>query len=180
VEGANVKKLPLDKSAVKIKIIIGNGKELRPRIAGFKWAHIFVLSKLLVLGEVNNSIIVTACGIRSPLNVLTLYVKEGYRHRRIGSRILREIIEISRNNGFNFITATTDSDNIPALRLYRKYNFKKIISLKKSDLTVLMLPLTLIGTLLYRALRVLCSVLSNELLEYLHETLAKTTKKGLW
>jgi RimJ/RimL family protein N-acetyltransferase len=112
--------------------------------------------------------------------VLTLYVREGYRNRRIGSRVLREIIEISRKKGFNFIIVTTDSDNIPALRLYNRYRFRKVLCLRKSDLTVLMLPLTLVGNLTYRVLRVICSILSDELLEYLHETLGKTTKKRLW
>lgn len=129
-----------------MKLIVSNGETFKDRLQNFPWAGNFAPSKILVVGMNDGSIIAT-CGIRSVLNILTLYVGEGYRGQRIGMRILKETIEAARKRNLSFIVLCVLKDNMPALHLYLKSGFREIVRFEKSIL--MMFPLTTRGKLVY-------------------------------
>jgi len=56
--------------------------------------------------------------------VINLLVDAGYRQRGIGSLLLKTMEDFARENGARVIMFDTTIDNIPALNLYFKNDFK--------------------------------------------------------
>ena len=56
------------------------------------------------------------------ISIILLYISTSYRRQKVGSRLLDYII----NNYDKNIILEVKSNNIPAINLYNKYNFKTI------------------------------------------------------
>lgn len=82
-----------------------------------------------------NNIIVGFGGIWKAvddIHVTNIVVKKDYRNKHIGSIILSKLIEISKlENNIKELTLEVNSNNIPAIKLYEKFNFKKVGLRKK-------------------------------------------------
>jgi L-amino acid N-acyltransferase YncA len=59
-----------------------------------------------------------------------IYLKQQFRGMRIGTRLIKRIIEIARLKGFEMIKLTVFSSNQQALHLYQKFNFKEVGRIK--------------------------------------------------
>jgi len=55
---------------------------------------------------------------------ISIYVSPGYRRRGIGTQLLRLLLNEAKRLGINFIFLMVFLDNLPALKLYRKLNFR--------------------------------------------------------
>jgi len=114
--------------------------------------------KILVLCELNNNTI-AGCGITRLSNYLLIYVEKAYRGQRIGRRIVRLTIDEARKQGLSFVALAVSSDNVLAVRLYYRCEFRVIRVFDKFGFIIMMLPLTQKGELIYASLRTLCSSL---------------------
>jgi len=65
------------------------------------------------------------------MHVTNIVTKKNKRNQKIGSKILEELIKISKKKQAISITLEVNEKNIPAIRLYEKYNFKKVGLRKK-------------------------------------------------
>ena len=59
-------------------------------------------------------------------HITNIVVKKNKRNLHIGSKILEKLIKVSKNKGANSITLEVNENNIPALKLYSKYNFLNV------------------------------------------------------
>lgn len=59
-------------------------------------------------------------------HITNIVVKKNKRNLHIGSKILEKLIEVSKNKDANSITLEVNENNIPALKLYSKYNFLNV------------------------------------------------------
>jgi len=57
-------------------------------------------------------------------SITFIYVSPGYRRRGIGTQLLRLLLNEAKKLGINFILLKVFLDNLPALKLYRKLNFR--------------------------------------------------------
>ncbi len=135
----------------------------------------FASSSLLVVSTNDADEIVAACGIRSLLNILVLFVKENCRGHGIGAQLLRKTIETAERRRLGFITLSVSSDNIIASRLYCRFGFKEVMFLRKSHKTLMMLPLTSGWELTCAFIRVIGFLLPNTFLSYVHLWLYRRT-----
>ena len=55
----------------------------------------------------------------------SFYIEEACRHRGIGKKLLENVIEILKKDGFKSVQLTVDPDNKPALSLYGSFGFEK-------------------------------------------------------
>jgi len=157
-----------------VKFLLSDGKHLKEKVRSFPLAEELASSGLLVVGAKNDDTIVAACGIRSMLNILVLYVARGYRGHGVGAQVLRTTIHAAERRGLNFITLSVSPDNVAALYLYSKSGFRQVVFLEKTRLMVMMLPLTFVGKLAHVFFR-LTSLLPNTFLAYVHTWLYKQT-----
>ena len=144
-----------------MKLLVNSGEHLGEKLKNFPMAREFLPSEILVVG-INDSEVLVACGIRSIFNILTLYVNQGYRGRGLGSLILKKTINVARNRNINFITLAVLSDNAPALHLYHKFGFKKVLYLR--NYIAMIFPLTLKGQFACAFSRIIGFVLPNQFL----------------
>jgi len=144
-----------------MKFVFGLREAFRLELLDIPWANAFLASKILVAGMKDDGGIVAVCGIRSALNILTLYVCKEWRGRRIGSQILKKTIDMARKRHLGFILLGVFYDNIRAFRLYSKFGFKEVVYLRKSGLRVMMLPLDYVGDVTYVSLCGIISLLPN-------------------
>jgi len=63
-------------------------------------------------------------------HILTVDVLPEYRRRGVGLRLLNEIEGIFKGKGASLCVLEVREDNIAALRLYQKLNYKKVAKLK--------------------------------------------------
>lgn len=59
--------------------------------------------------------------------VSRLIVKQEYRHRGIGRKLLDHAAEAARNMGYSELSVGVDLDNYPALKLYVETGFREIL-----------------------------------------------------
>lgn len=147
-----------------LKFLRGTGKTLQTRLRDSPWSEIFLSSKILVVGITEHNSTVATCGIRSMLNILTLYVDKQHRGRGLGKKILGKTIDAARKHGLHYILLGVYSDNPLAYHLYSTSGFKEIVHIKRPDMTFLMLPLSVEGELAYVFLNAACSWLPKSLL----------------
>jgi len=62
---------------------------------------------------------------------MNIVVKKNKRNLGIGSLLLKYIIDYSEKNKISSITLEVNENNIPAIKLYEKYNFQKVGLRKK-------------------------------------------------
>lgn len=83
-------------------------------------------SKYFVAKEANNNIVGFA-GVQfiiDEADITNIVVKKNYRNKGIGSILLEKLISISKKNNMSCITLEVNENNINAIKLYNKYNFK--------------------------------------------------------
>lgn len=86
-----------------------------------------------IVAEENNEILGFA-GILTIIdesNIMNIVTKKEKRHMGIGSLLLSELIKISKNINMKSITLEVNENNIPAINLYKKYNFEQVGVRKK-------------------------------------------------
>lgn len=60
------------------------------------------------------------------IDILSIVIKKDYQKKGFGSILLEYVIEFSKNNDVSSILLEVRSSNLPAIKLYEKYNFEKI------------------------------------------------------
>lgn len=63
--------------------------------------------------------------IYEKIELVNIFVKNEYRNRKIGSFMLKYIIDFAKNSNIYNITLEVDEKNIYAIKLYEKYGFIK-------------------------------------------------------
>jgi len=158
----------------RVKFLLSDGTRFKEKVRNFPLAEELASSGLLVVGMKNDDTVVAACGIRSLLNVLVLYVEVGLRGHGVGAQVLRVTIESAEKRKLHFITLSVSPNNAPALHLYLQSGFRQVVFLEKSQLVFMVLPLTFVGKLVHTFFRVI-SLLPNTLLAYIHTGLYRRT-----
>ena len=143
-----------------MKFILGSGEVLRERLQKFPWSNSFLPSKILVAAIIDDKM-VGACGIRSVFNILTLYVKKGYRGQGIGTQLLDKTTSVARKRGFSFILLSVFSRKVRVLHLFSKCGFLDVVRPRKFTQIVMILPMDFKSKLLYTFLSVMCSILPD-------------------
>lgn len=64
-------------------------------------------------------------------NIMNIVTRKDKRNLGIGSPLLSELINISKKLNMNSITLEVNENNIPAIKLYQKYNFQTVGIRKK-------------------------------------------------
>jgi len=152
-----------------MKFIVGNGEQLRRRLQDFPtaWVGDFVAAKILVIA-VENDESLAAYGVRSMLNVASLYVKEEYRRQGIGKQIRKIAFNEAQKRGIHFLTGEVSFRLLSSkygLVLSSKFRCRVIKRLKKRKSALVVFPLTIKGHLVYVFLRMAFSIVPGELLE---------------
>ncbi len=65
------------------------------------------------------------------VNIMNIVVKKNSRRLGIGSLLLEKVIHFSKLQKSKLITLEVNEKNIPAINLYKKYNFKQVGLRKK-------------------------------------------------
>ncbi len=163
-----------------MKFIVGNGEQLRARLQDFpaSWVNDFFASKLLVIAVANDEPL-AAYGIRSMLNVTSVYVKKEYRHKGMATQIREIAFNEARKQGIHLLTGVVSFPLISSkhgLLLFSKFGCRVVKRLEKRKLALIVFPLTNKGFLLYILLRLASSVVPNALLEAISEKLHEMTR----
>ena len=159
-----------------MRFILGSGEQLKEKLKDFPspWVNYLLAAKILVIGMIDGEI-VAAYGIRSMFNVVTLYVKEGYRGRGIGGQMFEKLINAAQKHGFDFLTAAVFHQNTAALKLFSRFGCRVIKHPKKGNDVIIVCPLTMKGDLTYRFLRIACSMVPDEFLAQADAWISKRT-----
>ena len=64
-------------------------------------------------------------------NIMNIVTKKDKRNLKVGSLLLENLIKISKQKNLKSITLEVNEHNIPAIKLYEKFNFNKIGIRKK-------------------------------------------------
>lgn len=161
---------------------MGNGEQLREKLKEFPspWVNFFLSSKILVIGVASDNAI-AAYGIRSILNVVVLYVKEGHRGRGVGRQMWEKAYNIARKRGIHFFTAETPFHHLGSkygLLLFSKYRCKVIKRLEKRRTVLMVFPFTIKGEIFYMLLRIICFMAPAELLGQVTDWMSKRTTRN--
>ncbi len=157
-----------------LKLLLSDGKHFKEKVRSFPLAEELASSGLLVVGVKNETTVVAACGIRSVLNILVLYVEKGFRSRGVGAQVLKATIDSAGKRKLHFVTLSVSPTNAAAVYLYLQAGFRQIVVLEKPQLAIMVLPLTFVGKLAEIIFR-LGSRLPNTMLAYVHTGLYKRT-----
>lgn len=87
---------------------------------------------IVAVDEQNN--IVGYAGIWQPIDeahITNIVTKKDKRRNKIGTRMLEELIKVAKEKKLKDITLEVNVNNIPAINLYKKYNFKEVGIRKK-------------------------------------------------
>lgn len=90
-------------------------------------------SYVIVARDINNTIVGFA-GIKIILDeadIMNIVVKKDFRHNGIGSLLLENLINYSKNMNLKTITLEVNENNLSAIRLYDKFSFDKLGIRKK-------------------------------------------------
>lgn len=63
--------------------------------------------------------------------IVNIYVDEKYRNNKIGSKMLEYLIKKGLDKKIDNITLEVNENNIPAIKLYKKYDFKSVAKREK-------------------------------------------------
>ena len=87
---------------------------------------------IVAIDEQNN--VVGYAGIWQPIDeahITNIVTRKDKRKNKIGTRMLEELINISKNRKLKNITLEVNVNNIPAINLYKKYKFEEVGIRKK-------------------------------------------------
>ena len=90
---------------------------------------LIALSDDRVIGKVTLDVALPPYG-----EIVNLIVHPEYHGKGIGTKLIEECIKISESKGHNIQFLMTEYDNIPALNLYKKFNFYPAILSKRKQL----------------------------------------------
>lgn len=62
------------------------------------------------------------------VEIMNIVVKKSYRHKGVGQKLLEELIKMAKESGLDTISLEVNSQNEPAINLYKKLGFKEIRS----------------------------------------------------
>ena len=65
------------------------------------------------------------------VNIMNIVVRKNSRNLGIGSLLLENVIDFSKQKKASLITLEVNETNLPAINLYKKYNFKQVGLRKK-------------------------------------------------
>ena len=89
--------------------------------------------KLIVAqkGESDSDIIgvcelIKDCKSEGRIFIFSFYVDRDYRRKGAGRRLLSKVVDILKDEGFEEVELTVDSNNKSAASLYKRFGFKKI------------------------------------------------------
>lgn len=85
-------------------------------------------SKYIVAKNENNEIVGFA-GLKIILDeadIMNIVTKKTFRHQGIGSLLLKELINISKDLNLKIITLEVNEENLEAINLYKKFSFEEI------------------------------------------------------
>ena len=90
-----------------------------------------IFSKYCIYKDNNNIIgFINYYDLYDRFEIAYIEVKEEYRNRLIGSKLLNFLIEKGMNKNINNITLEVNINNINAIKLYTKFNFKVVTKRK--------------------------------------------------
>lgn len=152
-----------------MKFVVGHGKQLRNRLQTFpeSYKKTFSSSKLLVIFLMNDNNVVGACGIAKISNYVLVYLKEGYRGKGFGTKLEAKTIDVAREHGLDFLLEAIHLWNLPSLRVAHKVGYREIVRFGNYGYTIVMVPLSLKGEVIYVFLRTVFSLLPRTLLHQL-------------
>ena len=86
------------------------------------------IDSTFLVAKVNNEIVGFADIWKAidVMHLMDIVVAKEYRQKNIASILLKEIINICVENNINELTLEVSEKNIPAINLYKKFNFKEI------------------------------------------------------
>ena len=98
------------------------------------WSYSILQSELknenstLIIAKIENEIVGFAGIWRAidDIHITNIVTKISKRHTGIGSKLLEELINISKDEHATSLTLEVNENNKNAIKLYEKYNFKKI------------------------------------------------------
>ena len=96
--------------------------------------EILTQNRKYIVAKLGNGEIVGFAGILINLDVveiMNIVVRKSYRCQGIGKKLLKKIIEISKETNLESINLEVNCNNIPAIKLYEKSGFQKIGIRKK-------------------------------------------------
>ena len=153
-----------------MKTILVSREQLKEKLRSFPSYYSNVLSSSytsIVVCVTNQNRIVAACGIQKPLNYLVVYVQEGYRGQGLGTLAVKKAVKIARKSNFNFINLAVSTENLPALHLYSRVDFRASALFPKFKFKVMTLPLSFKGEVIYAFFNRACSLLPEIILMHL-------------
>ncbi|MGN1269910.1 MAG: ribosomal protein S18-alanine N-acetyltransferase [Clostridia bacterium] len=65
------------------------------------------------------------------VNIMNIVVRKNSRNLGIGSLLIENVINFSKQQKASLITLEVNENNLPAINLYKKYNFKQVGLRKK-------------------------------------------------
>ena len=65
------------------------------------------------------------------VNIMNIVVRKDKRQEGIGSKLLKEIFEIAKQQNAKSITLEVNENNLPAIKLYQKFGFEQVGLRKK-------------------------------------------------
>jgi phosphinothricin acetyltransferase len=92
----------------------------------------------VLVGEIDGEVV--GWGALSPISErgayfktaeVSVYVKEGFRHKGVGKSILKELIEFARKADFHTLIAQVVRGNEVSIHLLESFGFKKVGTLKE-------------------------------------------------
>ncbi len=103
------------------------GRDIEPT---FK-LNLSPVSKCFVYEDSNNVVgFIIADIFDDRAEIIDVAVDVMYRNKKIGDKLVKYIIELSKNNGCDNITLEVRVNNDPAIKLYKNNEFK-VISIRK-------------------------------------------------
>lgn len=86
-----------------------------------------IFSKYFILQEKSNIIgYINYYDLYDRFELAYIEVKEEYRNKKYGSKMIEYLINIGKNHNIDNITLEVNINNINAIKLYEKYNFEKV------------------------------------------------------
>lgn len=88
---------------------------------------------IVAINSENNEVLGYA-GIWQPtdeVHITNIVIKKEYRNKKIGTKMLEELIKIAKKRKIKNITLEVNINNKIAIQLYNKYNFKEVGLRKK-------------------------------------------------
>ena len=86
-----------------------------------------IFSKILIYKEDENIIgFVNYYDMYDRFEIAHILVAKEHQNKKIGSKLMEQVIEIGKNKNIINITLEVKSNNNKAIKLYEKYNFKNV------------------------------------------------------